>query len=151
MTTPGWTTMHADTAFFADRLPTAATITPAASNVDTRLPQNAPRTVVKQYMYRMDGEHTGDLQLMVSSTGNKKCSWRSISTRLSTDWHGFWAADSEHNRLWVFFDYKGISCEKFATVDMLGEGKDYRGRRIQMTLLATWTFDALTSMYVLGS
>ena len=136
--------MHADTAFFADRLPTAAA-------VDTRLPQNAPRTVVKQYMYRMDGEHTGDIQLMVSSTGTKKCSWRSSSTRLSTDWHGTWAVDSEDNRLCVFFDYKGISCEKFAKVDMHGEGTDYRGRRIRMTLLATWTFDALTSMYVLGS
>jgi hypothetical protein len=36
MTTPGWTSLHADTAFFAEGLPTAAAITPAASIVDTR-------------------------------------------------------------------------------------------------------------------
>ena len=140
--------MHADTAFFADRLPPSLRL---AGIVDPRLPQNALPTVVRQYMYRMDGEHTGDIQLMVSSTGNKKCSWRSSSTRLQTDWHGTWAVDSDDNLLWVFFDFKGISDGKYATVDMLGDGKDYRGRRIQMTLLATWTFDALTSMYVLGS
>ena len=119
---------------------------------DSRFPENAPRIVVKQYSYFMDGEHTGDLQLMENLTaGTHKCSWMSSTTRLSTDRHGTWAVHPTDGRLYMRFDYKGRSEEKFAVVDMHGVGTDYRGRSIRMTDLATWTFDALTSMYVLGS
>ena len=98
----------------------------------------------------MDGEHTGDLSLMITDSGTRQCAWTSSTTRLSTAWHGTWATDSQ-TRLFVSFDYKGRAVDyKFAVVDILGRGADYRGRTIEMKLIATWTFDALTSRYVLG-
>ena len=106
--------------------------------------------VVKQYRYFMDDQHTGTLSLMNTERGNTRCSWRSSSSRLSTDWHGTWGFEPPVT-IRKFFDFYGIAVHKWATVSSLsGVGVDYLGRTIRMELLAIWYFDALTATYVLG-
>ena len=47
------------------------------------------------------------------------------------------------------FDCRGRTNNKYAKVDMKGEGEDYLHRKVRMTLQYVWSFDAATAAYVL--
>ena len=73
--------------------------------------QVAPDCRCVQFAYYMDGTKTGQLALMMDNRSNApvcRCLWRSEFTKLSTDWHGYWASATDGCHCEFDYKYDGV-------------------------------------------
>ena len=99
-----------------------------------------PPALYQSYEYYMDGDlhglrHMGRLHL---DPVQKKCSWKSYLTGITTAWHGEYHRFPSGN-LVCFFDYEGReNSGKYTVIFPGGQGKDYRGRTIRIGQINLW-------------
>ena len=120
--------------------------------------------MVREYLYTMDGTHTGTLFLIDSPRHPPVASWLSTRTGLRTPWHGSWRSPNTDpaQDLEIYFDYKGNGVDArrkptnvrraiapgYQRREAFMTGEDYQLRQVTMQLTCIWQIDARAAEYV---
>ena len=109
---------------------------------------NPKETQCKEFEYRMDDVHSGNLFLK----DDGQCLWRSKRTQLQTQWHGHWSPTrtrTGRHILKIWFDYEGKNrTNKWTVLFDNDTGVDYMSRIITIKFIASWSLNPYTRLFI---